>query len=71
MAKKTELSVGDEVRVAKLSREPGAQLPEDVEGKTGVIEWITPGYAGEKSVFEVKLSDGRVMNLYAAEIEPA
>ncbi len=71
MAKKRDLYVGDAVRVVKVTRETGEPVPEDIIGMGGVIEWITPGFAGEKAVFEIKLSDGRVFNLYANEIEAA
>lgn len=72
MAKKASLQRGDRVRVAQLRQEPeGEPVPEDVVGMTGSIEWITPGFAGEKAVFEIKLDDGRIVNLYATEIEPA
>ena len=50
--------------------EPGEPIPEDVIGKEGVVQWVTPGYAGEKGAFEVKLDDGRVFNFYATEIDP-
>ncbi len=71
MAKKRELDRGDRVRVAQLKQErEGEPVPEDIVGHDGVIEWITPGFAGEKAVFEIKLDDGRIVNLYAPEIEP-
>lgn len=70
MAKKATLQRGDRVRVTQLRQEPeGEPVPEDVVGATGTIEWITPGFAGEKAVFEIKLDDGRIVNLYAPEIE--
>lgn len=70
MAKKAQLSQGDRVRVVQLRQEPeGDPVPEDVIGMEGTIEWITPGFSGEKSVFEIKLDDGRIVNLYAPEIE--
>lgn len=72
MAKKDQMEQGDRVRVVALRQDPqGDPVPDDVIGLEGVIEWITPGFSGEKSVFEIKLSDGRVVNLYAPEIEPA
>lgn len=70
--KKGQLDRGDRVRVAQLRQDPtGEPVPEDVVGLEGVIEWITPGFAGDKAVFEIKLDDGRIVNLYAPEIEPA
>jgi hypothetical protein len=70
--KKDALQRGDRIRVVGLrpDPEPGAPIPEDVVGKDGVILWVTPGFAGEKGAFEVELSDGRVFNFYATEIEP-
>jgi hypothetical protein len=69
--KKEDLSRGDRIRVAQLRQDPeGEEVPADIVGLEGTIEWITPGFAGEKSVFEVRLSDGRIVNLYASEIEP-
>ena len=73
MARKKEaLRQGDRVKVVSLrpDPEPGTPIPQDVIGHEGVIEWVTPGYAGEKGAFEIKLDDGRVFNLYATEIEP-
>lgn len=72
MAKKDTMVQGDRVRVIELRQDTqGDPVPEDVVGLEGVIQWITPGFSGEKSVFEIKLSDGRVVNLYATEIQPA
>ena len=70
--KKELLRPGDRVRVVELrpDPEPGEPIPEDVLGLEGTIQWVTPGFAGEKTVFEVRLDDGRVFNLYAKEIEP-
>ena len=71
--KKELLQPGARVKVVTLrpDPEPGTPVPEDVLGKEGIIQWVTPGYAGEKGAFEVKLDDGRIFNLYATEIEPA
>jgi hypothetical protein len=74
MARKKELlEAGNRIRVVALrpDPEPGEPVPEDVIGMEGVIQWVTPGFAGEKGAFEVKLDDGRVYNFYATEIEPA
>ena len=70
--KKESLRAGDRIRVTALrpDPEPGEPIPEDVIGKEGVIQWVTPGFAGEKGAFEVTLDDGRVFNFYATEIEP-
>lgn len=70
--KKDLLAPGDRVRVTALrpDPEPGEPIPQDILGMEGVIEWVTPGYAGEKGAFEVRLDDGRIYNLYATEIEP-
>ncbi len=71
MARKNELARGDRVRITSVRQEEiGTPVPEDVVGLTGTLEWITPGFAGERGVFEVRLDDGRVLNLYATEIEP-
>lgn len=71
MAKKGEIDRGDRVRIVKLRQEPeGEPVPEDVVGKEGVVQWVTPGFSGERGVFEVELDDGRVLNFYAPEIEP-
>lgn len=72
MPKKEELSRGDRVRVTQLRQDPeGEPVPADVIGAEGTIEWITPGFSGEKTVFEVRLDDERIVHLYAPEIEPA
>ena len=70
--KKESLQTGERVRIVALrpDPEPGTPVPEDVIGKEGVIEWVTPGFAGEKGAFEIRLDDGRVYNFYATEIEP-
>ncbi len=69
--KKDQMAVGDRVRIVQLRQDPeGEPVPDDVVGTEGVIGWITPGYAGEKGAFEVRLDDGRIFNLYATEIEP-
>ncbi|MFN2614049.1 MAG: hypothetical protein ABR552_04435 [Actinomycetota bacterium] len=69
--KKDELARGDRVVVTQLRQDAtGEPVPEDVVGMQGTIEWITPGFAGDKAVFEIKLDDGRVVQLYAPEIEP-
>lgn len=72
MATKRELSVGDRIRVKRLERAAqGEPVPEDVLGLEGVVTWLSRGFAGERTVFEVRLSDGRVLNLYSSEIEAA
>jgi hypothetical protein len=70
--KKESLQRGDRIRVTALrpDPEPGEPVPEDVIGMKGEIQWVTPGFAGEKGAFEVRLDDGRVYNFYATEIEP-
>ena len=70
--KKESLVPGNRVRIVTLrpDPEPGEPVPEDVVGTEGVIQWVTPGFAGEKGAFEIKLDDGRVYNFYATEIEP-
>lgn len=70
--KKESLRQGDRIRVVALrpDPEPGEPIPDDVVGMEGVIQWVTPGFAGEKGAFEVTLDDGRVFNFYATEIEP-
>ncbi|MCA1833433.1 MAG: hypothetical protein ABR548_08510 [Actinomycetota bacterium] len=71
MPKKQDLLRGDRIRVVQLRQDPqGDPVPEDVIGLEGTIEWVTPGFSGEKAVFEIKLADGRIVNLYAPEIEP-
>lgn len=71
MAKKTDLAPGDTIRVLALRQDGhGDPVPEDIVGHTGVIEWITPGFSGEKGIFEIRLDDGRIVQLYATEIEP-
>jgi len=70
--KKDTLRAGDRVKVVGLrpDPEPGTPIPEDIIGMEGVIQWVSPGFAGDKGAFEVTLDDGRVFNLYATEIEP-
>jgi hypothetical protein len=70
--KKELLEQGNRVRITALrpDPEPGEPVPDDVIGMEGVIQWVTPGFAGEKGAFEVKLDDGRVYNFYATEIDP-
>lgn len=70
MPKKEDLARGDRIRVVELRQDvEGDRVPGDIVGMEGTIEWITPGFSGEKSVFEVRLDDGRIYNLYAPEIE--
>ena len=70
MAKKDDLSPGDRVRVVQLRQDAqGEPVPADILGLEGTVQWITVGFSGEKSVFEIRLVDGRVVNLYAPEIE--
>lgn len=70
--KKDEIARGDRVRVTRLRQDPeGEPVPQDVVGTEGTVEWVTPGFSGEKTVFEVRLDDGRIVNLYATEIEAA
>ena len=64
-----ELATGDRVRVIELRDSAG--MPPDVVGKTGVVEWVTPGYAGERGYVEVKLEDGRVLQFQNKELERA
>ena len=70
--KKEQLEPGSRVKVVELRQdpEPGEPVPDDIVGLEGTIQWVTPGFAGDKSIFEVKLDDGRIVNLYAKEIEP-
>ena|SRR5260221_8193589 len=71
MAKKDDLARGDRIRVTQLRQDPqGDPVPADVVGLEGVVEWVTPGFSGEKAVFEIRLDDGRIVQLYAPEIEP-
>lgn len=70
--KKESLRQGDRVKVVALrpDPEPGTPVPQDIIGLEGIIEWVSPGFAGDKGAFEIKLDDGRIFNLYATEIEP-
>ena len=70
--KKELLQPGDRIAVVELRQdpEPGEPVTADIVGQEGAIQWVTPGYAGEKTVFEIRLDDGRIVNLYAKEIEP-
>jgi hypothetical protein len=72
MARKRDIERGERVRIVGIRQDPqgGEPVPEDVVGMEGVVEWVTPGFSGERSVFEVRLDDGRIVNLYAPEIEP-
>lgn len=64
-----DLAQGDRVRVTEL-RDFG-DMPADVVGATGVVEWVTPGFAGERGYVEVKLDDGRVLQFQNKELERA
>ena len=64
-----DLEVGVRVRVAEVR--DGAEMPEDLVGKHGVVRWITPGYAGERGYVEVELDDGRVFQFQNKELEAA
>ena len=68
--KKESLQRGDRVRVVALrpDPEPGAPVPEDVIGAEGVIQWVTPGFAGERGYVEVVLDDGRVFQFQNKEL---
>lgn len=72
MTKKRELEPGMRVRIARIEQgSTGEPLSEDLVGAEGTITWVTPGFAGERAVFEVQLGDGRVLNLWGSEIEAA
>jgi hypothetical protein len=63
-----DLEVGDRVRVVELR---GDDVPADVVGLEGKVQWVTPGFAGERGYVEVVLDDGRVFQFQNKELEPA
>ena len=64
-----ELVVGERVRVVEIR--DGRDLPDDLRGKVGTVQWVTPGFAGERGYVEVKLEDGRIFQFQNKEIAPA
>ena len=61
-----DFEVGERVEVAEIR--DTAELPDDVLGKQGVIQWVTPGFAGERGYVEVVLDDGRVFEFQNKEL---
>ena len=64
-----QFEVGDRVKVVELR--DGADMPQDVVGSEGTVQWVTPGYAGERGYLEVVLDDGRTLQFQAKELAPA
>ena len=62
-----EFEVGERVEVGEL-RDDANELPSDVLGKQGIIQWVTPGFAGERGYVEVRLDDGRVFEFQNKEL---
>lgn len=61
------IAIGDRVRVLEIR--DGHEMPPDVVGRTGIVRWITPGYAGERGLVEVVLDDGYVLEFLRVELE--
>jgi hypothetical protein len=62
-----DFEVGERVEVAEI-RDDAHELPPDVIGKQGTIQWVTPGFAGERGYVEVVLDDGRVFEFQNTEL---
>ena len=62
-----DFEVGERVEVAEL-RDDADELPGDVVGAKGTIQWVTPGFAGERGYVEVRLDDGRVFEFQNKEL---
>ena len=62
-----DFEVGERVEVAEL-RDDANELPPDVVGAQGTIQWVTPGFAGERGYVEVRLDDGRVFEFQNKEL---
>lgn len=62
-----ELSVGDRVVVAEIR---DSDVPEDLLGMEGTVQWVTTGYAGERGYVEVTMDDGRVFQFQRKELKP-
>jgi hypothetical protein len=61
-----DFEVGEHVEVAEIR--DGSELPDDLVGHKGVIQWVTPGFAGERGYVEVVLDDGRVFQFQNKEL---
>ena len=64
-----DFEVGERVEVTEIR--DSTDLPEDLVGKQGVIQWVTPGFAGERGYVEVVLDDGRVFQFQNKELRRA
>jgi hypothetical protein len=62
-----DFEVGERVEIAEL-RDDADELPSDVLGKQGTIQWVTSGFAGERGYVEVRLDDGRVFEFQNKEL---
>jgi len=61
-----DFEVGERVEVAEIR--DSTDLPDDLVGQEGVIQWVTPGFAGERGYVEVVLDDGRVFQFQNKEL---
>lgn len=64
-----DIAVGDRVRVVELR--DGSDMPADLVGREGTVQWVTPGFAGERGYLEVRLDDERTFQFQAKELAPA
>jgi hypothetical protein len=61
-----EFLVGERVEISEIR--DGSELPSDLVGAKGTIQWVTPGFAGERGYVEVQLDDGRVFQFQNKEL---
>ena len=61
-----DFEVGERVEVTEIR--DSTDLPDDLVGQKGVIQWVTPGFAGERGYVEVVLDDGRVFQFQNKEL---
>ena len=65
--KKINIQVGDQIKVVKVL-DP-SEIIEDIQDMKGIVHWITTGFDGQQTIFEVELENGKIFALYAKEIE--
>jgi acyl dehydratase len=63
-----EFEIGDRVQVIERRSQ---DVPLDVVGLRGAVQWVTPGFAGERGYVEVELDDGRTFQFQTKELSRA
>jgi hypothetical protein len=60
-----DFEIGERVEVAEIR---DGEIPDDALGARGTIQWVTPGFAGERGYVEVVLDDGRIFEFQNKEL---